>query len=226
MNAPHVLQPEAVRFDADTLVDRIARVWAAKPLSSPLSAFLFAALFVAMVLLRWVFSGFPQNAYQHDIFIFTDGAWRVLHGQRPQIDFNSNLGPLMYLVTAAGFLLTHNAAHAMAVTQISFSGMIAALTAYVAFRRMRQVPAMLVTVTAFLIAICPCNTGEEPFALTYAMLYNRVGFGFLAYILVEATQPPPDSELLAALTMASSSRVVMSATTTLMRSSMARGLMA
>ena len=43
-----------------------------------------------------------QYTYAHDAFIFLDGGWRVLHGQRPQIDFSTNLGPIMFLYTALG----------------------------------------------------------------------------------------------------------------------------
>jgi hypothetical protein len=165
-------------------------LWGAAPLSTPLRVALFTAFVVMLGVLRLLLGGFPQNAYPHDLFIFLDGAWRIINGQRPQVDFNSNLGPLMYLFTAGGLLLTHQAVHAAAVAQTAFAAIIALLTAYIAFRRMPQVPAILVTLAAVLITMSPCNTGEEPFFITYAMLYNRVGFGFLAFILIEATQPP------------------------------------
>lgn len=198
MNAHGVLPPEAAPSNSpaaapsggERLANRVAQFWGAAPLTTPFRIFLFGGFLLLLLVLRVVFSAFPQNAYAHDIFIFLDGAWRVINGQRPQVDFNSNLGPMMYLFTAAGFELTHHAAHAVAMAQVLFSGMIGILTAYLAFRRMPQVPAILVTLTAVLIALCPTNTGEEPLFLTYAMIYNRVGFGFLVYILMEATQRP------------------------------------
>jgi hypothetical protein len=190
MSVHGVLQHEAAQSDLDRTAGRVIKLWGAAPLSTPLRVALFTAFLVMLGVLRLWFGGFPQNAYPHDLFIFLDGAWRIINGQRPQVDFNSNLGPLMYLFTAGGFLLTHQAVHAVAVAQTAFSAIIALLTAYIAFRRMPQVPAMLVTLAAVLIEMSPCNTGEEPFFITYAMLYNRVGFGFLAFTLIEATQPP------------------------------------
>lgn len=190
MSVSHAWKPGPARPRLETFTGRLIGLWQAAPLSTPLRISAFAAVFVALGVLRLIFAAFPQNAYSHDPFIFLDGAWRVLNGQRPQVDFNSNLGPVMYLFTAAGLQLTHTALHAVATAQVLLSGMIALLVAFVAFRRMPQIPAMLVTLTAVLIAICPCNTGEEPFGLTYAMIYNRVGFGLLVGILVEATQRP------------------------------------
>lgn len=182
--------PQPSKSYVERIGNGIARFWGSAPLTTPLRAALFGGFIALLLLLRVVFSAFPQNAYAHDMFIFLDGAWRVLNGQRPQVDFNSNLGPMVYLFTAAGFALTHQAAHAVAVAQVLFSAIVALFTGYIAFRRMPQVPAMLVTVTAVLIAMCPTNTGEEPLFLTYAMIYNRVGFGLLIYILIEATQRP------------------------------------
>src|ERR1051325_4466528 len=105
MNLHGVLRHEAAQSDIERSAGRVIKLWGAAPLSTPLRVALFTALLVMLGVLRLVFGGFPQNAYPHDLFIFLDGAWRVINGQRPQIDFNSNLGPLMYLFTAGGFLL-------------------------------------------------------------------------------------------------------------------------
>ena len=45
-----------------------------------------------------------QN-FGHDIFVSLDGGWRVLHGQRPGMDFYSQMGPAYYLLHATGLWL-------------------------------------------------------------------------------------------------------------------------
>src|SRR5262245_55900260 len=69
----------------------------------PVGVFVTVLLFGAAAL---VAAG-PANQERSgtDIFVFVDGAWRVLQGQRPHGDFNSSLGFGVFLVYAAGFKL-------------------------------------------------------------------------------------------------------------------------
>src|SRR5215218_7316973 len=46
------------------------------------------------------------TAYVNDLFIFLDGAHRVMSGQVPNRDFHTALGPLVYYLPAAGLLLS------------------------------------------------------------------------------------------------------------------------
>src|SRR5258706_16443599 len=45
----------------------------------------------------------PVVIYTHDLFIPLDGAWRVLNGQGPHVDFATSLGAVFYLIEAGGF---------------------------------------------------------------------------------------------------------------------------
>jgi hypothetical protein len=46
-----------------------------------------------------VFIGTPWfYRYTHDVFVFLDGGWRILHTQRPHVDFFSGVGPVTYRV--------------------------------------------------------------------------------------------------------------------------------
>ena len=49
-----------------------------------------------------------MRCYSHDAFMVLDGAWRMLNGQRPHLDFNSMIGPAAYLPTVVGFRLASN----------------------------------------------------------------------------------------------------------------------
>ena len=48
--------------------------------------------------------------YTWDGFLVLDGAWRMLNGQRPHVDFNSIIGPAAYLPTVVGLVLASNTA--------------------------------------------------------------------------------------------------------------------
>ena len=54
------------------------------------------------------------HIYGHDVFIALDGAWRVVNGQRPGVDFFGQMGPCYYLLHAAGLALAGNAARGLA----------------------------------------------------------------------------------------------------------------
>src|SRR5947209_18349739 len=46
------------------------------------------------------------SVFTHDAFMFLDGAWRMMNGQRPHIDFYSHLGVLTYAPTVLGLWLS------------------------------------------------------------------------------------------------------------------------
>src|SRR3954447_13859908 len=100
-------------------------------------------LFVLCLLPFWA-GPLMQYTYAHDAFIFLDGGWRVLHGQRPQIDFSTNLGPVMFLYTALGIklaeALNQGGGHALSIAHTLLGLTVAGLAYLVCFRRLRQVP--------------------------------------------------------------------------------------
>ncbi len=194
MNASGMLQRELKRPEVQAIPIRLLDWWGGRPLDTPFRMSVFFAVLVLLCAVKGIFSGFPQNVYTHDSFVFLDGAWRILNGQRPQVEFYSNLGPIMYLFTAAGFAVTRQAGHALGFAQALFGLVATSAVGYISFKRLEQWPAIILTTLATLLAISPCNTGEEPFSLTYAMMYNRVGYALLAAILVEAMLPPAVSQ--------------------------------
>src|SRR5664280_1830842 len=63
-----------------------------------------------VVLLCWIslaVHSMQTADFGSDLFIALDGAWRVVCGQRPHVDFYSAFGPLTYLIGAAGLELAH-----------------------------------------------------------------------------------------------------------------------
>jgi hypothetical protein len=72
--------------------------------------FVFWFLLLAMVACRGLVAMYGMRFYPQDGFLVLDGAWRMLNGQRPHVDFNSIIGPAAYLPTLVGFRLASNTA--------------------------------------------------------------------------------------------------------------------
>jgi len=178
-------------------VDYLLQQWQLGPFKGPLAQAGFGVYLLFLCVLPLLFGPIVQYVYAHDSFIFLDGGWRVLHGQRPQVDFSTNLGPLIFLFTAAGIAIAKNGGYALVVAQALMGATIAGLVYYISIRRLPRVPAVALSTVIVLLALAPYNVGEFPFLQTYAMIYNRIGYSLLGVMLIEATQaapPGPSSE--------------------------------
>ena len=130
------------------------------------------------------------HRYAQDTFLFLDGGWRVYEGQRPYLDFYSGLGPVTYLLVALGF---HLSGIGPAGIDYGFTaaGLILGIWAWVIFRSRTEAPA------AFLLALFVVLTGLSPHPmgsrwdqLTYASIYNRLGYALVILVLAEALRAP------------------------------------
>ena len=156
-----------------------------KPLSTQWLAVFGLLLLCCCVTRAWVgFDG--MNAYSHDLFVFLDGGWRVLHGQIPYNDFFTDVGTFIHLETAFGLWLARGQARGLAYAQALF-GIAFTIWAYVLARtRFMPRPALLFTWTVVLLAITPSVVGDSLLQLTAACFYNRYGYALCALVLIEA----------------------------------------
>ncbi|HXK05054.1 MAG TPA: hypothetical protein VMS37_21810 [Verrucomicrobiae bacterium] len=128
------------------------------------------------------------QTYSHDAFGVLDGAWRVLHGQTPHADFYTPLGPIIYLVTALGLVISHGGAEGHGYSQ-AIAGMLLAAWAYrLARPRSGHFAAILLCLLLVLVAINPSSVGEPPIN-TSCMAYNRYGYVLVALLLLESIDP-------------------------------------
>jgi len=135
----------------------------------------------------------PVTMGATDVFIQLDGGWRVYNGQVPHRDFYIALGPLEYMITAAGMLLTKASPKGIAIGNILFAGVAAVWGWVLARRRMSVVPALLVTAWLILTAMSPTPLGAQWRIISAAELYNRHGYILLGLILVECASSSEES---------------------------------
>src|SRR4051812_13842616 len=114
--------------------------------------------------------------YVNDLFIFLDGAHRVVSGQVPNRDFHSVLGPVVYYIPAIGLFLTGSLGAAMPIGMALLIALAAPVMEHILGSRIR--PAIAVPFAAFLLLILtvPMNLGEGFISLSFGMFYNRVGW--------------------------------------------------
>ncbi len=128
--------------------------------------------------------GTVTTVYVNDLFIFLDGAHRVVAGQVPNRDFHTALGPLVYYVPAAGLLLSGDLAGAMPAAMALFLAALAPAIAYILASRLRPLFAVPFGMFLVLVLAVPTNLGEPVTSLSFAMFYNRIGWGALAALMV------------------------------------------
>ncbi|MBX4904356.1 hypothetical protein HJA83_23920 [Rhizobium bangladeshense] len=150
-------------------------------------AIIFSALACAVML---ALPGRTINAaFINDVLIFIDGAHRITFGQVPNRDFHTALGPLVFYLPAAGYLLSGNFGAAiplgMAIVVVAF------IPAMIRILVSRLSPSLAAALGIFLILIlaAPINLGSSIWYPSFAMFYNRIGWVALGLLLVMYLTP-------------------------------------
>ncbi|WP_298972298.1 hypothetical protein [uncultured Roseobacter sp.] len=129
------------------------------------------------------------SMYFNDILIFLDGAYRVVHGQVPNQDFHTALGPINYYMPGFGYWLTGRLGMAMPVGMAALMLVTAPIMIHVLRSRMRPLIGVPLAIFFVLLLATPMNTGEIPSKISFAMFYNRIGWVLLGILLVMHLRP-------------------------------------
>ena len=172
------------------MLGRFERIWEF-PLLAPFRASLALFLVIFALCGLRAFTGLiGSRDFSHDAFMFFDGAWRMLSGQHPHIDFYSHVGFLTYLPTAAGLWLSHGTAWGFGYGQALVGLVLGVWTYFLCRDRLTDVPRALMCVAVVLIAVAPFAIGFSPLKVSPGMIYNRQGYALIALLLTEAFQAP------------------------------------
>ena len=131
---------------------------------------------------------YGTRIYSHDAFMVLDGAWRMIHGQRPHVDFNSMIGPMAYVPAVIGLWMSGYTASGFGYG-LALAGVVIGVWAYLLGSRLHPVLRILFSLFAAGVALSPATVGPSPFAISPGMTYNRLSYGLLALLLLECLQP-------------------------------------
>jgi hypothetical protein len=129
------------------------------------------------------------TAYLNDLFIFLDGAHRIVSGQVPNRDFHTALGPLSFYVPALGYWISGSMGGALPTAMAAVTIGLALPMAHILSSRLRPSVAIPYGLFLLLIVAVPMNLGESIASLSFAMFYNRISWAALSALLVMYLQP-------------------------------------
>ncbi len=170
-------------------VDAFVKGWRLPLLAGPWGKLLLALVILGLCAERAYVGLIGTRDFSHDAFMLLDGAWRMLNGQRPHIDFYSHVGFLSYLPTEIGLRISRGTAWGLGYGQALVALLLGIWTFLLGRKRLADVPLALMSISVVLMAVAPFALGFSPMKPTPAMIYNRQGYALTALILLEAFQP-------------------------------------
>ncbi len=129
-----------------------------------------------------------MRLYAHDAFWLLDGAWRIMNGQRPQMDFSSMQGFLAYLPAVIGLCISKGSVWGFGYGQALMGLLLPTWMYLIGRKRLQDVSLLLICLVTCFAAAAPFSLGESPFQLSPGTTYNRYGYCCLALVLVEAAE--------------------------------------
>ena len=131
----------------------------------------------------------PTKIYGHDVFTGLDSGWRVMHGQRPHIDFDSAWGPVWLLAVALGLTISRHSVNGIAYANAIVALILGSWSYMLGKRRLASSPRILFSLFLAALVAAPYPLGIDFYTYSHAMVYNRYGYALLGIILLECVAP-------------------------------------
>ena len=125
----------------------------------------------------------------HDNFIFLDGAYRVWSGQIPHVDFISALGFFNYYGPGLIMGFGLDATQSFVLYNYLWLVFILSLSLYVCMTRLSISISLIFLLYMSVLVGAPMNIAEAGTEVTYAMFYNRIGWGALILMVLFMVRP-------------------------------------
>jgi hypothetical protein len=148
------------------------------------------ALFCAFPLLMVTSPAVLVNDVPLDIYVPLDGAWRVLHGQTPHLDFHTPVGLLYYESYGAAMALFGPTARVLIFVPAAFSLVLIGVVALSTRSRLPDGARALLCAYLGFIALSPMHLDDD--ALVHLASYNRFGWTLVTALLLLVCLPPQD----------------------------------
>jgi hypothetical protein len=136
----------------------------------------------------------PLGNFAHDTFFFLDNAYRVAQGQVPHRDFSSAWGPVIFLIDAAGLLLSEMQPTGFGYANAAFGALIAVWAFLIVRPRWSSASACVLGIYTLLLVVAPSPIGMDPTDFGYAMSYNRYGYALFGIIMMECAAYVPSAQ--------------------------------
>jgi hypothetical protein len=149
------------------------------------------AVLLAVICLGVTFVGVPRlGIFGHDVFVSLDGGWRVLHGERPGIDFYSQMGPAYYLLHAAGLWLAGGDARGLGYGSALAVVVLSCWEFFLLRSRMKALPLLVTCLFLALLVAAPFPLGFSPLRTAFCMKHNRYCYMLTSLVMLESFLPP------------------------------------
>ncbi len=148
------------------------------------------ALFCAFPLLMVTSPAVLVNDVPLDIYVPLDGAWRVLQGQTPHLDFHTPVGLLYYEAYGAAMALFGPTARVLIFVPAAFSLVLIGVVALSTRSRLPDGARALLCAYLAFIALSPMHLDDD--ALVHLASYNRFGWTLVTALLLLVCLPPQE----------------------------------
>lgn len=150
---------------------------------------LLAAMFILLKFVSIASLPLPSVVCAQDVGVLLDAGWRHYQGQRCHADYISPLGPLFGMLPGIFFKLSGPVYASLQLLPATVTVIISAWMFALTRGALPKALALLGSVGVGLFAGGLFHPGFEHRALTFAVFYNRVGYGLLCISFVAACFP-------------------------------------
>jgi hypothetical protein len=150
------------------------------------------AVLVPLLGLALVAAGAPPVAGPWNLMVLLDAGWRIVNGQVPHTDFHTPVGPLTYLLVAAGMKLGGAKTNSVTWGVVLFTVMLAPVAWHIASKRLPWAWSSVLVIFLTVFMLSPRPLGYQIKETTYGMIYNREGYLLLVIFLIGVFLKPRD----------------------------------
>lgn len=116
------------------------------------------------------------EGFLHDHFVFLTGAYRILEGQTPHVDFQTPFGGLSFLLVGGAHLLSGSYSYSIPLATLTLTFLIILSGSFLLHRKLDNKYYTLTVFFCLLVCVSPYVETLSLSKTSYAMWYNRHGW--------------------------------------------------
>lgn len=148
-----------------------------------------AAWVCACFIAAWDSLPLPNIGFAQDLGVMLDAGWRFYQGQRTHADYHSPLGPVLGMLFGIPMCIGGPKYESLTLLPPVVSAITALWTCALCRGVLPAVPRAMTSLAVGAASGGIYHLGFSPEILSFAVFYNRVGFGLLAIVALAAILP-------------------------------------